>query len=246
MRHPALDARVLLPVVLAAGWFATAALPRAVAPAGPRPSVLALPPVRGAAGPTGEQSYELDAERSVVRFLVLGSRGELWTACRGVAGSLHFAAGGRSGEIELRLDLGTLAPLPPAAPWDRDAEPAAAAPAPPTLADGADATLLHLLGVHRGTEIVYRASLVATTEGDLPLVTLRTFVGQLRFASRVLQQPMQLWQSSLPGQPLRLQGHGTVPTAAYGLPQRHRFGLYAEQHTVTLGLDLVWRRRRAR
>ncbi len=49
-----------------------------------------------------------------------------------------------------------------------------------------------------------------------------------------------------PGQPLRLQGHGTVPRETYGLPARGWLGFGTNAHDVTLGLDLVWRRHRAR
>ena len=221
MSHPCLDARVWLPLVVAAGWFATRARPPAPEPPGPPAAAMTLPPMHGLPPSTKEQVLELDAEHSSVRFLVTGLRGELLVACPAVQGSLKLLAGGAGGELELRLDLASLVPLH----------------------DAASVDVPHVLGVHRGSEIVYRANLVATTGSDLPGVVQRTFLGTLRFGARVMQQPMQLWQCSLPGQPLRLQGHGTVAAEAYGLPKRRWLALIDEGHAVTLGLDLAWRRR---
>jgi hypothetical protein len=142
-----------------------------------------------------------------------------------VKGTLDLEPDG-TGELELVLDLATLQPLHGAAGGgDR----------------GID--LAHVLGVYRGSTIVYRARLAATTTSDLPGVSQRTFLGTLRLGSQVLTQPMQLWQCALPGQPLRLQGHGTVAADQYGLPTRRWLALFPEDHAVTLGLDLAWRRR---
>lgn len=227
MSHPCLDPRVWLPLLLAGSWFAARARPPAVEPPAPPAVALALPPMHGLPPSSKEQNLELDAEHSSVRFLVTGLRGELLVACPSVQGSLKLLAGGAGGELELRLDLASLVPL-------HDS----------TVHGGTGGVdVPHVLGVHRGSEIVYRANLVATTGSDLPGVVQRTFLGTLRFGSRVMQQPMQLWQCSLPGQPLRLQGHGTVAAETYGLPKRRWLALIDEGHAVTLGLDLAWRRR---
>jgi hypothetical protein len=210
---------------VACAWFATRALPPPVPAPAPSAQSFELSAMHGLPPSSREQRLELAAEESSVRFLVEGTRGELLVACTAVHGSLVLGANNTGGELELHLDLGSLQPL---------GEPVA----------GLD--VAHVLGVHRGSEIVYRATLAATTTSDLPGVCQRTWLGTLRLGGRALQQPMQLWQCSLPGQLLRLQGHGSVAAADYGLPLRRVFGLLAEQHVVTLGLDLAWRRPRAR
>jgi hypothetical protein len=222
--HPAADPRVWLPAALALVCFAPRRLPQ---PEPPRPTAVAgttLPTMRGLPLPTTEQHYELDAEASTVRFQAEGPRGTLLVACTGLAGSLRLGAGSAGGTLDLVLDLGSLQTI---------VEPAG----------GFD--LAHLLGVHRGSEIRYHAELLATTTTDLPGTSQRTWLGLLRFGVRAVRQPMQLWQCSLPGQPLRLQGHGTVAGDDFGLPRRHLLGVITEHSSVTLGLDLVWRRRRA-
>jgi hypothetical protein len=214
--HAALDLRVWLPAVLAAAVFLPRALPVAMPAA--RPAVAAMPPA------TTDLRYELDAAASTVRFHAAGPRGELLVACTGLRGALELPATAAGGSLDLHLDLGSLQPIG---------------------SDTSGFDLAHVLGVHRGSELSYHAKLVATTTTDLPGVTQRTWLGRLQFGVRSVRQPMQLWQCSLPGQPLRLQGHGTVAGDDYGLPRRHWLGLYTEPAQVTLGLDLVWRRRRA-
>lgn len=221
--HPAFDLRVWLPALLAAVVFVPRAAPLAVPTARAAAAGAQLPTIHGLPPATTDQRYELDAAASTVRFHATGPRGELLVACTGLRGNLHLPAGGMGGSLELQLDLGSLQAI--------------------TTDSGFD--LAHVLGVHRGSELSYRAGLVATTTTDLPGVSQRTWLGSLRFGVRAMRQPMQLWQCSLPGQPLRLQGHGTVAGDDYGLPRRHLFGLYTEHAEVTLGLDLVWRRRRA-
>ncbi|MCU0864702.1 MAG: hypothetical protein MUC36_12970 [Planctomycetes bacterium] len=223
--HPALDLRVWLPVALAAAMFVPRMTPVPPAVAADAAAGTTLPTIRGLPPATTEQHYELDAAASTVRFHATGPRGELLVACTGLRGELHLPAGGQGGTFELHLDLGSLQTL---------------------TADAGSFDLAHVLGVHRGSELSYRADLVATTSTDLPGVTQRTWLGLLRFGVRAVRQPMQLWQCSLPGQPLRLQGHGTVAGDDYGLPRRHLLGVYTEHAAVTLGLDLVWRRRRAK
>lgn len=225
MNRSLLDPRVWLPLAIAGVCFGLRATP--IPPPAPLDAVRAitLPELRGLPPSTKPQQLELDPERSSVRFLVAGLPQELLVACPGVKGTLDLAPNG-TGELELVLDLATLQPLHGAAGGgDRGIDVA------------------HVLGVYRGSTIVYRARLAATTSSDLPGVSQRTFLGTLRLGSQVLAQPMQLWQCSLPGQPLRLQGHGTVAADQYGLPTRRWLALFPEDHAVTLGLDLAWRRR---
>ncbi|MGB3965434.1 MAG: hypothetical protein WBO45_01795, partial [Planctomycetota bacterium] len=170
----------------------------------------------------GPRTLEIDAGRSAVRFLVATGRGELLVECSAVAGSLHFGKTRGEGELELQLDLAALQPVG---------------------GKSLPADLVDVLGVQRGDEVVYRAELVATTTCDLPGVTGLTWLGTLRFGHRVVRQPMQTWLCALPGQPLRLHGHGTVSGADYGLRRHTLFGLYEEPHDVTLGFDLACRRR---
>jgi hypothetical protein len=167
------------------------------------------------------QTFELDAEHSTARFLVEGTAGELLVACRGLRGELRLGTDDAAASLTLHLDLGSLEPIGGQAP---------------TI------DLRRLLGVHRGSEIVYHGKLLSTSTTPVPGVQHLLWRGTLWFGSRAVQQPIGLWQCSLPGQPLRLQGHGTVATADYGLPRRTRFALFEEHHDVTLGLDLAWKR----
>lgn len=221
MNRAVLDARVWLPLAVAGILFGFRALPT------PAPLPLdevrsfTLPTMHGQPPAKSAQHLELDAERSSVRFLVTGLHEELLVACTSVKGTMDLEPNG-SGELELELDLASLQPLHGV---DRGVDVA------------------HVLGVYRGSTIVYRAKLVSIATSDLPGVSQRTWIGTLRFGAQVLQQPMQLWQCALPGQPLRLQGHGTVAAANFGLPTRRWLALFPEEHAVTLGLDLAWRRR---
>lgn len=222
MSRAALYPSAIVPVLLASLGFAWRALPQKPSP--PLPAIRAtdLPTLPNL--PPGKKNLdlELDAEHSSVRFLVTGLDEDLLVGCPAVTGRLVLTDAGTHGVLELQLDLASLEPL-------QGAE------------RGLD--LAHVLGVHRGATITYRGELVATTSSDLPGVQQRTWLGQLRFGAQVLLQPMQLWQCSLPGKPLRLQGHGTVAGDRYGLPTRHWLALFPEAHAVTLGLDLAWRRR---
>lgn len=224
MNRHLLDPRVWAPALLGIAFFAPRALPAPVAPTASRPQAIVLPSLHGAPATGTAQDLELLPERSAVHFLVQGPRGELLVACPACSGSLHLDAKGQQGSLELRLDLTSL----------------------PNATPDTGLDVHHVLGVHRSAEVVYRGTLVATTSSDLPGVQRLTFLGLLYFGDRALQQPMQLWQCSLPGQPLRLQGHGTVLGANYGLPSRRWLGLLDERHDVTLGLDLAWRRARGR
>jgi hypothetical protein len=212
------DARVWLPAVIGLALFLSRALPPAAdSPLSPATAV-ALPEPRGARL-VGAHDYELLLARSSVHFLVEGTRGRLLVDCPAFRGHLELDAKAGNGRLDLRLDLSSLR------------EPSA---------EGLG--VHHILGAYRATELAYSGVLVAIATSDLPGVQELTFLGRLHFGDRVVQQPMQLWLCSLPGQPLRLQAHGTVPAAAYDLPKRRWFGL-VERNDVTLGLDLAWRRR---
>ena len=225
MKRAWLDPRVWGPALVAAVCFAFRMQPPPAAAVLPTPHVVELPAVHGAPPPKADTEYELDAERSSVRFLVEGNGDELLASCPNVSGRLVLRAKAETSELELHLDLGSLVPIGE----------------PKSTID-----LRRLLGVHRGSEVAYRATLLRSSTSNLPGVTERLWLGTLRLGSRLTRQPMQLWQSSLLGQPLRLQGHGSVDTADYGLPPRSWLGILKEQHVVTLGLDLAWKRRASR
>jgi len=221
MNRHCLDLRVLGPLVVAGACFAFRLLPPPAPPPSEPPRAVDLPTPVAAPPPKGEVAYVLDAARSTVRFLVEGADGELLAACPEMSGRVRFAAGATAGELEFTLDLASLAPI----------------------GDGPATVDLHrLLGVHLGAKIHYRATLVRTASTPVPGVVERVWLGTLHLDQRTIRQPMQLWQCSLPGQPMRLQGHGSVDVADYGLPRRGWLGLFPEKHVVTLGLDLVWRR----
>lgn len=223
MNRHLLDARIWVPAVLGILMFLPRAWPATPPPPSPRASAVAMPALHGSPPTRTAASFELVPEHSAVHFLVRGPRGELQVPCPGVRGTLQIDPKGPGTTLELHLDLTSL----------------------PTAA-GASLDVHHVLGVHRSAEVVYRGALATTTSSDLPGVQRLLFLGRLHFGDRAVQQPMQLWQCSLPGQPLRLQGHGTVSGAAFGLPTRRWLGLLTERHEVTLGLDLAWRRSRDR
>jgi len=102
--------------------------------------------------------------------------------------------------------------------------------------------LRDLLGVNRAETVRYRAELVSRASTPLPGLSQLVWQGDLHFGGRTVRQAMSLWQTLLPGQPPRLQGHGTVPTDAYGIGRSAWFGLVQDHHVVTLGIDLGWQR----
>jgi len=216
------DPCVWLPALLGIAAFLPAALPRPAAAPGPRPTAIALPALHGLPPGSTRLRFEVDHDDSQAHFLVRGPRGELLTRCPALRGELELDGKAGTGHLELQLDLSAI----------------------PTDDGDRGLGVHHVLGAHRTTVITYQGDLVATTRTDLPGVQLLTFVGRLVFGERVLQQPMQLWTCQLPGKPLRLQGHGTVAASSFGLPARRLLGVFAENHEVTLGLDLAWRRRR--
>ncbi len=221
MNRTLLDPRVLAPLLAASVAFSFRAQPAPRPVPSPPPRAIELPSPPVAPQPKTATSFVLDTEASTVRFLVEGGDGELLTACKRFTGSLRLDPQAEASEFELRLDLGSLSPVGNAL---------------------AEVDLRRLLGVHTGSEIHYRGKLVRTSTSPVPGVIERVWLGGLQLDGRLVRQPMQTWQCSLAGQPLRLQGHGTVDVTEYGLPRRSRLGVLRDDHAVTIGLDLVWRR----
>lgn len=229
MNRSLFDPRVWLPIACAAGVLAGREATFSHSPADVvHAEAIELPVPNLVVLPGRDQSYDLDPEHSSVRFLVQGSGRELLVRCPAVRGRLDLRADAATSTIELQLDLASLAPV---------AEAGGTGPAP---------DLRSLLGIHRGDEISYRATLLSTATSPVPGLVHRLWLGSMRFGGRTVRQPMGLWQTALPGQPLRLQGYGTVGADAYGLPRRSWFGIVEQHHVVTLGLDLAWKRRTTR
>ncbi|MEO6594873.1 MAG: hypothetical protein ABIP94_08985, partial [Planctomycetota bacterium] len=215
-------------LALAAAWFVAREGTAEGAPSAPRVHSLELPALHGLVLPDAPQSYELDADKCSVRFFVEGPHGAVLAACPGVSGRLSFAANdptGRSGELELHLDLASLQRL------------------------GADSAAIDgpsMRGLPRSGELVYRAQLVSSTTSDLPGVTQQSWLGTLRSGTHALRLPMQLWQCLLPGRRLRLQGRTSVDAASLGMPARRWLDFFEGPDTITLGFDLAWKRSRVR
>lgn len=223
MSRACFDWRVWGPLAFAAACFAFRLRPDATAATAPdrAPRGTVLPAPVAAPTPKGDTRWVLDPDKSTMRFLVQGGEGELLAACTHMSGKLRLGGHPETGELELHIDLAGLSPV---------------GQGPSTI------DVRRLLGVHLGSEIHYRGALVRSSTTPLPGVTERLWLGTLRLDERLLRQPMQLWQCSLAGPPMRLQGHGTVDVEDYGLPHRSWFGVVQEAHVVTLGLDLAWRR----
>lgn len=222
------DAAAWLPLAVAAVFFGGRELACGAGPGATQTaSSVELPVPLGAEAPRHEQSYELDATHTSVRFAVAGPGGEVLLACPAVRGQLELRPDGAASELVLELDLGSLEPVAA-----QDAHWAAAA-------------IRHLLGAHRASTLTYRATLVSRATTPLPQLTRVHWLGRMRFGNHTVQQPIDLWQTAMPGRPLRLQGYGTVGADVYGLLRRSWLGLVQEKHVVTLGLDLAWKRRPA-
>ncbi len=193
-------------------------------PAADTATAIELPALRTGAAPTRVTSYELDRAHSSVRFqLDSGGNRTLFT-CEIASGRFVAAADDTQNRLSLRLDLASLRPT-----QHSDAG----------LALGA---LRDLLGVHRGGDVSFTGELVSRASTPVPALQQLIWQGTLRFGGRSIRQEMALWQTALPGRPLRLQGHGAVRPDTYGITRSAWFGLWPEQHVVTLGLDLAWKR----
>ncbi|MCB9878598.1 MAG: hypothetical protein H6835_13455 [Planctomycetes bacterium] len=224
MTRPLADPRVVLPALVAAVCFGFRAVPQRSPDEPVAAHSVALPPLRGLT-PRGQVDYDLDPERSSVRFLVRGGAGQLLADCARVEGALSLGPEPVDGALTLRLDLASLRL--------RDTPP-------PTV------DVHHVLGVLGDLQLEFRGALQAAAMVDVPGLSRDSWIGTVHFGPRVQRQPIVLWRTLLPGRPLRTQGHGTVAGASFGLPDRTWFGLFADDFQVTVGLDLAWRRRRGR
>lgn len=216
------------PLLVAAAVFAVRESTRPahveVAPSG---QAVALPMLRTGALPRRRTTYRLDLPRSSVRFLVTDEGVEHTFDCGLAQGALVVGGADETASFDLLLDLASLRPAA-------------------VEADRADPMLVRqLLGVHSGEQVTFRGTLLARTTAPIPALQLLTWTGNLRFGGRHVRQTLQLWQTAVPGQPMRLQGHGPVPTATYGLHRHGWLGLFRKPHVVTLGLDLAWQRQPA-
>lgn len=218
------DPWVVGPLVLAALVFAMREATRGAVPppVEPHPAV-ALPLPRADAAPRRDQEYELDAGASVVRFVDGGGAGDRVIECPAIRGRLELALDRDVSHLELDLDLGSLRAVDGALAVD-------------------DAELWQLFGVRPSDNVSYRAGLLTSTTTPVPALRLLQWRGELRFGGRTVRQDLELWQTALPGQALRLQGHGAVPGDAYGLGPRGPFAFLHDAHVVTLGFDLAWKR----
>jgi len=217
------DLRIWAPALLGLACFLPRALPREPAAAPERVRSITLPQMHAPPERARERRYELDLDESSVRFLVEGNSGHLLAECRRCDGAMHFGAGVDDGDLELQLDLASLRVID-------------VSPGGPTVRE--------VLGVLGDVQLELRARRVSVATSDLPGVHQDTWIGTVHLGPRQLLQPMQLWRCGLPGGRMHTQGHGTVAGVGFGLPARSWFGLFEERYTVTLGLDLAWRRAR--
>lgn len=224
--RPLFDPRVLGPFVVAAACLAVFEARDVPAPVAvhARSFELPVPVVPAVAGRA--EMFEVDPERSSVRFVLGTGAGERVFVCPGMHGRLVLGANDAAAELELQLDLATLTPL--------------------AGCTGPGCSLLDLLGPHRDGLVAFRAGLLSTATSPMPGVLRRTWVGTLRCGGHAVQQTIDAWQSRLPGRPLRLQAHGPVPVELLGLPRHGGLLSFVDHHDVTLGFDLAWRRLPAR
>lgn len=221
----AADPRTWLPLAAACMLFAGREVFRIGAVPVPEPArAVALPQFQGPAAQLRKATYELDRHRSSVRFLLRSNGRESLFQCPVVDGTYTTSQEDGGMHLELQFDLGSLVPVGSGASVD------------------AVQQLRDLLGVNRAETVRYRAELVSRASTPLPGLSQLVWQGDLHFGGRTVRQAMSLWQTLLPGQPPRLQGHGTVPTDAYGIGRSAWFGLVQDHHVVTLGIDLGWQR----
>lgn len=220
-----LDPRTWLPLVAACAVFASRECMVYAVPAATQPArSTAMPQPHGGNGAVRKAGYELDRARSSVRFLLRSEAGESLFQCPLVHGRFTSSPDDAETQLDLEFDLGSLVPVDTSGATDSLLE------------------LRELLGVNRAETVHYHASLVSRASTPLPGLLQLVWQGHLHFGGRTVRQPMSLWQTQLPGLPPRLQGHGTVPTDAYGLGRSAWFGLVQDRHVVTLGIDLAWKR----
>lgn len=221
----ATDPRTWLPLVAACLLFAgREALRTRAAPVPEAARAVMLPQFTGPAAQPRRARYELDRARSSVRFLLRSNGRESLFQCPVVDGTYITSQDDGGVQLELEFELGSLVPAGSGA------------------TAGAVQQLRDLLGVNRAETVRYKASLVSRATTPIPGLSQLVWQGDLHFGGRTVRQAMSLWQTLLPGMPPRLQGHGTVPTDAYGIGRSAWFGLVQDHHVVTLGIDLGWQR----
>lgn len=212
--------RIWLPAVAAIACFATRALPKNSAAPPVESRSVSLPQLHGMPMRARLRRFELREDDSSVRFHVTGIHQQVLVACQRMSGELLLGPKPDEGTLTLKLDLATLRSL---------------------SKDPSGISIPDVLGVFGNQEVVYHGKMVSVASSDLPGMVQTTWLGRIHFGSRVLAQPMQLWRCALPGQAIRLQGHGLAATNSLGLPYRSTLGVLDEHYTITLGLDLAWR-----
>lgn len=215
-----MDWRVWLPALVAIACFGTRALPKVAATDQEKSRSITLPQLYGMPLKKRLRRFRLDADKSSARFDVKGRRRHMVAQCPKLEGELLLGPKPEQGTLTLRLDLSSLRSL---------------------SKDNADFSIPDVLDVLGNLEVVYHGTMVSAATSDLPGVMQTTWLGRVQFGSRVLAQPMQLWRCALPGQAIRLQGHGIAMANSLGLPNRFTMSLLDEQYAITLGLDLAWK-----
>lgn len=223
MNRACLDVRIWGPFVVAAEAVLLRGSTDPGAPATTTARAVELPLLHGLPEPRGDAVYRLDPDRSSVRLRIGADGSERLLACGRCAGRLSIRDGGAARELELECDLAALQPVDPAQP--------PGAPLPSPEATGA-------------RQLAVRATLQHGAATELPGVVRQQWSGSVRLAAREVAPAIELWQVSLPGQPLRLQGHAVLAGATFGPPSRSWLGLAQDSEVVVLGLDLAWRRQR--
>ena len=196
MTRPLADPRVVLPALVAAVCFGFRAVPQRSPDEPVAAHSVALPPLRGLT-PRGQVDYDLDPERSSVRFLVRGGAGQLLADCARVEGALSLGPEPVDGALTLRLDLASLRL--------RDTPP-------PTV------DVHHVLGVLGDLQLVRRALAAAgagftlTLSGSVPGGTAAVLYGQ----TGALCPPIPVVGVELYVAPPLFDLGGTVPVDAVG------------------------------
>jgi len=222
MRLP--DPRLWAPLALAiAALTAREATRRPPQPAPVLGHAVALPLPRGTAAPRAELEYALDLSQSSIHFLLERDGEQRLFTCSVAEGRLVLSPDPTRSRLRLRLALSSLR-------------------ADPDQGDAHGDDLWDPLGLQRHADLVYDATLTSAATTPVACLSRLLWQGTLQFGSRVVRQPMELWQTALPGRALRLQGHGTVAGDTYGITPRGLFAFLHDRHAVTLGLDLAWRR----
>jgi hypothetical protein len=215
-----MDWRVWLPALVAIACFSTRALPKTAATNNEKTRSITLPQLYGMPLKNRLRRFRLDAEESSARFDIKGRQQHMVAQCQQLDGELLLGPKPDQGTLTLRLDLSSMRSL---------------------SKDNSDFSIPDVLGVLGNLEVVYHGKMISVATNDLPGVVQTTWLGRIQLGSRVLAQPMQLWRCALPGQAIRLQGHGIAVANSLGLPSRYTLSLLDEKYAITLGLDLAWK-----